>query len=110
MNAIEACISESAVPDPCLRLVFLTFRCLWSSITCVQWNELQLKALAISTAQLLQILDSELHAGRIVESDISPELGNLQKWETASLHCALADFSRKDHRGYQLLRRERVAL
>ena len=76
MDIINACVSLAPVPS--LSLAFSTFKSLCVAIQRVKWNELQLRALATSVAQLLLTLDREIRAGRLVESNKISEVVDLQ--------------------------------
>lgn len=70
----------SAVPLPCLSTVSSIFKCIWEIVPQVQASQSQLLALAHFIARLLQILDSEYRAGRIVVAEAtSKPLGDLRR-------------------------------
>jgi hypothetical protein len=84
MDIIDVCFALA--PIPCLDRAFSIFRFIWDTIHRVQLGVRQLQALAISVAQLLRILDGEIRSGRLVESQISPEVDVLQTSVAASCY------------------------
>jgi hypothetical protein len=93
VHPIDIISTFALAPVPCLGFAFATLKCIWSSIQGVQLSKQQLGALATSVDQFLRTLDGEIRSGRLVESQISPQLRDLQMSVVASLHCpSLIDF------------------
>jgi hypothetical protein len=78
MDVIQLCLS--LVPVPYLGLAFSGLRFIWSSIQQVQASKQQLKALAQSIAQLLQTLNEEYSAKRLLHDKTSTPLEDLNKF------------------------------
>ena len=64
-------------PVPCLAPAFSVLRFIWTSIQNVKISRWQVKALAQSIAQLLQMIQEEYLAGRLQEINTSTALANL---------------------------------
>jgi hypothetical protein len=76
MDIIHQCLS--IVPVPYLAPAFAALRFIWSSVEQAQASKQQLKVLAQSIAQLLQTIDREYRARRLLESRTSTPLANLR--------------------------------
>src|ERR1700676_828602 len=75
MDIIHQCLSLA--PVPYLSAAFSALRLIWSSVQQVQASKGQLEALAQSIAQLLQTLDDEYRAGRLLQVKTSVPLADL---------------------------------
>ena len=75
MDAIHVLLSLA--PVPYLGPAFSVFKFLWSQITQVQASKQQLEVLAQSLAQLLQTLNTEYRAGRLLQARSSTPLTDL---------------------------------
>ena len=78
MDAIHLCLSLA--PLPYLSPAFSALRYIWSSIEQVQTSKQQLEALAQSIAQLLQMLDEEYKAKRLLQDKTVVPLADLCKF------------------------------
>ena len=78
MDAIHLCLSLA--PLPYLSSAFSTLRYIWLSIEQIQTSKQQLEALAQSIAQLLQALDAEYTAERLLQDKTAVPLAELCKF------------------------------
>ena len=78
MDIIHQCLSLA--PVPYLLPAFSVLRFIWSSIQQVQASKWQLEALAQSIAQLLETLNEEYRAGRLLQAKTSTPLKNLRRY------------------------------
>src|ERR1700683_295751 len=85
MDIIHQCLS--LVPVPYLAPAFAALRFIWSSIEQAQTSKQQLKALAQSIAQLLQTLDGQYCARRLLEVQTSKSLTDLCGFVMFTLLC-----------------------
>lgn len=76
MDIIHHCLS--LVPVPYLVPAFSALRFIWLSVEQAQASKQQLKALAETIANLLQTINGEYEAGRLVESKTSKALVELR--------------------------------
>jgi hypothetical protein len=79
MNIIQQCLSLA--PVPYLAPAFSALRFICSSVEQAQASKLQLKALAQTIAQLLQTLDREYRARRLLQVRTSGPLADLIRSE-----------------------------
>jgi hypothetical protein len=77
MDIIHQCLSLA--PVPYLGPAFSAFKFIWSSVQQVQASKQQLETLAQSIAQLLQTLNGEYRAGRLLQAGTSSPLTNLRR-------------------------------
>lgn len=75
MDIIHQCLSLA--PVPYLAPAFSLLRIVWSSIERAQASRLQLEALAQSIAQLLQTLDRQSRARKLLQVQTSRPLTDL---------------------------------
>jgi hypothetical protein len=87
MDIIQQCLSLA--PVPCLGSAFSTLKFIWSSIQTAEASKRQLRALTESIAQLLQTLDSEYQAERLLKVQTSTPLANLHRFAMLTLSWAL---------------------
>jgi hypothetical protein len=78
MDIIHECLSLA--PVPYLGHAFSVLRFIWSSIQQVRASKQQLEALALSIAQLLQTLDREYRAGRLLQVGTSKPITDLSRF------------------------------
>jgi hypothetical protein len=78
MDIIHQCLSLA--PVPYLSPAFSVLRFIWSSIQQVQASQRQLEVLAQSIAQLLETLNEEYRAGRLLQAKTSSPLKNLRRY------------------------------
>ena len=78
MDVIHLCLSLA--PLPYLSPAFSALRYIWLSIEQVQTSKRQLEALAQSIAQLLQALDDEYRAQRLLQDKTAVPLADLCKF------------------------------
>jgi hypothetical protein len=79
MDIIQSCLSLT--PVPCLGLAFSVFRTIWTSVQQVQASKEQLLVLAYSSAQLLNVLDTQYRARRLLEDRTSMPLHELSRYD-----------------------------
>lgn len=78
MDIIGQCLA--LVPVPYLHLSWTVFRFIWTTVQDIQASKEQLRSLSLSIAQLLQTLDAEIRAGRLIPEETSAELDNLRSF------------------------------
>jgi hypothetical protein len=86
MDIIHQCLSLA--PVPYLAPAFGALRFIWSSVQQAQASEGQLKALTQSIAQLLHTLDTEYHAGRLLQAKTLMPLADLRRYVVITLPLA----------------------
>jgi hypothetical protein len=77
MDIIHQCLSLA--PVPYLATAFSALRFIWLTIQQVQASNGQLEVLAETVAQLLQTLNEEYRAGRLLQDKTSMHLADLAK-------------------------------
>ena len=83
MDIIHHCLSLA--PLPYLAPAFATLRFIWSSVEQAQASKRQLEALTQSIAQLLQTLDAQYRAGRMLQATTSKPLDDLCRFVVFTL-------------------------
>ena len=78
MDIVQQCLS--LVPVPYLAHTFNVLRFILSSVEQVQASKQQLHALAQTAAQLLSTLNQEYHAGRLVHTETSAAVADLDRF------------------------------
>jgi len=78
LDIIHICLG--LVPIPHLNLVYGAFKALFVAVQGVKQSERQLQALTESVASLVITLDREIRAGRLVASQIPPNVYSLQTY------------------------------
>jgi len=74
---IKLCLSLA--PVPYLSVAFSALAFIWSLIQQVQVGKAQLRVLAFSVAQLLQVLNTEYQEGRLLEAQTSAPRASLNR-------------------------------
>ena len=88
MDIIHHCLSLA--PLPYLSPAFSALRFIWSSVQQAQASKRQLEALTQSIAQLLQTLDAQYRAGRILQATTSKPLDDLCRFVVFTLLWTLS--------------------
>jgi hypothetical protein len=87
MDIVHMCLSLT--PAPCLVSDFAALKLIYSSVEQVQANKGQLQALEQSIAQLLQTLNGEYYAGRLLDVQTMISLTNLHLFVLYLALCSL---------------------
>jgi hypothetical protein len=96
MDIIQQCLSLA--PVPYLATAFSALKFIWSSIQTAEASKRQLQALTQSIAQLLQTLEKEYRAGRLLKVKTSTPLVNLLRFVVLTMHWALDTHRSPSHR------------
>jgi hypothetical protein len=96
MDIIHLCLALA--PVPYLAHAFSALRFIWSSVEQTQASKRQLEVLAQSIAQLLQVLDGQYRAGRLLQVKTAMPLADLSRFVVFTMLCILRTHRSTTHR------------